>query len=69
MIEATYNQLFRSQFEAGFLQVATKLIKSAPEVIQKFKIDQKEIDQNLLTFSIKFAFLIKFDFFGFFNQQ
>ena len=36
-----FKQLFPSQFEAEFLLVTTKLIKSVTNIIEKFQFDQK----------------------------
>ena len=41
MIESTLNQHFQSDFVIGNGIVATKLINSDPDLIKKFKIDQK----------------------------
>ena len=76
MIELTFNQLFPSKFKAGFLFIVMKSIKSALELIEKFKIDEKILkrdgnrlkkikkSQNIVTFSIYFDFFdILIDFF------
>ena len=39
VIKSPFNQHFRSEFEAGFLLVATKSIKTCPDYIKNIKID------------------------------
>ena len=58
MIESIFNQLFQSKFEAEFYLDATKLIKSATNLIEKFEFDQK-----VQLFQLNSSFLIKIDFF------
>ena len=74
VIKSTFNQLFLSKFEAGFLLVVTKSIKSATNIIEKFKLDRKRLkrDQREIEkvnlcqlFRLNLTFSIKIDFLDF----
>ena len=56
--ELSFNPFFQYKFEAGFLLVATKLIKLAMDLIEKFEFDRKRSKKT-----IYFDLMIKLDFF------
>ena len=72
-MELSFNQIFQSEFLESFRIVATKLIISNPDLIEKLEIDRNYIksDQKSRHISI---FTIKIDFlnitrpFSIFNQ-